>query len=183
MRSRNRPEDWERLFAPDARRRGGPLRVFFNSIIGLLVLGVIAGLVFGGVRLVERQRQLAEAQATAQTIMAEAATATRVAEDQAAAATRVAATAIAAQTPTAEPILGNTQIARGGNLRTEPRIANDTVVGLVWPGDQVVLFEEREVDGQRWYRLRVEQVAEPRGGNGVAAGTQGWVSALLLTPP
>jgi hypothetical protein len=79
-------------------------------------------------------------------------------------------------------MLGIGAVNSGGNLRSEPRVADDTVVGLIWPGDQITFLEQLDVDGQVWYRIQVTREAPNRGGAGVAVGTEGWASASLLSP-
>jgi hypothetical protein len=85
--------------------------------------------------------------------------------------------------PTEEPAIGAGAIVRGGNLRSEPRVADATIAGLVWAGDQIAFLERRVIDGLAWYRIRLIAPAAVRGGEGVAAGTTGWISSALLTRP
>jgi hypothetical protein len=73
-------------------------------------------------------------------------------------------------------------VLRGGNLRSAPRIVDDTVIGLIYPGDQVIFLEEQLVGGDSWFRIRVTDVAGDRSG-GVGPGTEGWASSILLSPP
>jgi hypothetical protein len=62
-------------------------------------------------------------------------------------------------------------------------VAPETVVGLIYPGDKITFLERRVVDGQTWFRIRVDQPATNRVGDGVPSGTEGWASALLLSTP
>jgi hypothetical protein len=180
--SKIRPGDWDRLFAPNASRRGGPLRALMTMLITLVLIVVVAA---GGLYLVRYRAQqtaslIATATAVAPTIQArETQTAAAVAN---ATATRVAqrtATVVAAQ----PQILGVGTVTNGGNLRSEPRVAPETVLGLVWPGDEIAFLEQRDVDGQVWFRIRVTREAGNRGGQGVPATTEGWASATLLSQP
>ncbi len=186
-----RSDDWDRLFAPNAPKRGGPLRALINLVGLALLLGALAA---GGVWLAgERQQQAERAAATATAYvgtvvprLTSVAGATQTVEAQGT-ATRVAlrtATAQAATSPavTLEPGIGSGEVVRGGNLRREPRIA-DNVVGLIYPGDQITFLERRTVGDQIWFRIRVDQPAPDRSGEGVPAGTEGWASALLLSTP
>jgi hypothetical protein len=194
--SKIRPDDWDRLFAPNAPRRGGPLRALGN----LLLLVVLLGLVAGGARFLigYREQQAASAAATAvafQTNVAPGLTA--AAAPTATALMQLTATRFTIQTATAAAALGTVVVTpvtpvaglgvgivtSGGNLRSEPRIASDTVMGLIWPGDQVAFVERREVDGQAWFHIQVLQPAPDRGGEGVPAGADGWASASLLSAP
>jgi hypothetical protein len=183
--SKIHPSDWDRLFAPNAPRRGGPLRAFVNIVI----TAVVVVLLFVGGRAALRYRDQRNANLIATATAAAATvyplqTATALARAEAT-ATRVAlrtATAIAAQ-PTAEPSLGIGVVTNGGNLRREPRLAPETVIGLIWPGDQIMFLERRDVEGQTWFRIRLAKAADNRGGEGVAPGTDGWASATLLSQP
>lgn len=180
-----RTDDWDRLFAPNAPRRGGPLRVLVTILltlgtIGLLAFGVRYGLAY-------REQQFAAASATA-TVSAATAyparTATALAQAQATAAQAAQRTAAAVTSlPTPEPALGEGVVVRGGNMRKEPRIAAETLLGLIWPGDQVRFLERRDVGGQAWFRIRVLKPADNRGGEGVAAGVDGWAAESLLSQP
>jgi hypothetical protein len=194
--SKIRHDDWDRLFAPNAPRRGGPLRV----LGAILLLFVLVGLAVGGGAffLERREQQLADASATAvafATNVAPGLTAsagpTATARVQLTATRFTIQTAQAAQalgTPIATPVtpvaeLGLGLVTAGGNLRSEPRIADETVIGLIWPGDEVAFVEQREVGGQLWFRIQVLQPAPDRGGQGVPAGADGWASATLLSQP
>ncbi len=183
MPAKIRPSDWDELFAPNAPRRGGPLRAFVNVLITLVFLLLIGGGVLFG--LIYRNTQIAAINATntavAPTIIA---IATQTAEARAqATATQIAAstaTAIAAL-PTPEPILGVGTVINGGNLRQEA--PNGQVIGLIWPGDTITFLQEQHVGGGTWFRIRVTQPAANRGGEGVAADTEGWASGTLLSEP
>jgi hypothetical protein len=182
--SKIRPTDWDRLFAPNAPRRGGPLRALANVLIALVIVvllgaGTIYAIRFQAKRVAD---QIATATAIAPTLQALNATAT--ATILSGTATREAqgtATAVARQPPATA--LGVGVVANGGNLRKEPRVAPDTVIGLIWPGDEIAFLEESLVGGQSWFRIRVTKPATNRGGQGVEAGTDGWASASLLSPP
>lgn len=189
-----RPDDWDRLFAPNAPKRGGPLRALINTVVLVLVLG---GLAIGGSWLVNERRQQAESLAATATAYVETvvpqltsvAAATQAVEAQGT-ATRLALRTATAQaqatvstTITPEPGIGNGEVVRGGNLRSEPRIVNETVIGLIYPGDKITFLERRIVGGQVWFRVRIDQPAADRAGEGVPAGTEGWASALLLSTP
>ena len=85
--------------------------------------------------------------------------------------------------PDSSAQLGVSEVIQGGNLRSEPRIADETVIGLIWIGDRVTLLEQGEIDGQRWYHVRVDSLATGHSGSSVAQGTIGWASAKLLAEP
>lgn len=103
----------------------------------------------------------------------------RTAEPTAAPPTDTPTAAPTSAGPTATPALRT--ILRGGNLRSEPRLGDDTVLGLVWPGDRVAVYEQRTLGATSWLRVQIEQPAAKRGGAGAEAGAGGWISALLLT--
>jgi hypothetical protein len=187
-----RPDDWDRLFAPNAPKRGGPLRALVNLVVFAFIIGA---LIIGGAWLVNERQQQAERFAATATAFVETvipqrtgiAAATQTVEAQGT-ATRIAlrtATAQAAVAPgaTLEAGIGSGEVVRGGNLRREPRVAPETVVGLIYPGDKITFLERRVVDGQTWFRIRVDQPATDRVGDGVPSGTEGWASALLLSTP
>ena len=187
-----RSDDWDRLFAPNAPKRGGPLRAFINLMLFAFLLGALA---LGGVWVVrERQRQAERLAATATAYvgtvvpqLTSVAGATQTVEAQGT-ATRIAlrtatAQVVANPSGTPEPGIGSGEVVRGGNLRREPRVAPETVVGLIYPGDRITFLERRVVGDQVWFRIRVDQAAADRSGEGVPAGTEGWASALLLSTP
>lgn len=188
MPSKIRPDDWDKLFAPGAPRRGGPLRTLVNVILAVTFVALLVGGAAFVLNYSNQQRATAQALATA--AMATAApqqTATAEAASLAT-ATRYAirtATAIARLTPqvAGEPAIGIGVVTRSGNLRSEPLVADTTVIGLIWAGDEVTLLEQRDVDGQTWFRVRLDRPAQNRSGEGVAAGSSGWASALLLSQP
>jgi hypothetical protein len=178
-----RPGDWDRLFAPNAPRRGGPLRALVNVLITFLVIALIgAGSVFA---VNYRNQRIASLNATAQVVAptliaqatARAAAATATVAARAAART---ATAVAKQ-PTPVPSLGAGLVTNGGNLRKDP--PRGEVIGLLWIGDEVTFLQEQQVGGQTWFRIRLTKPAANRGGEGVAPGTEGWASATLLSQP
>lgn len=187
MPPRADPRDWDRLFRPGAPKRGGPLRalstlLIVGAAIGLLVGGAFFALRFG----VERTRTSNATTATA------AITATARAEATATAAvarTATAAAALAAVTSTSEPtpapaIIGRGSVIGGGNLRREPVVAPETVIGQICPGDQVDFLEERTLgDGARWFRITITQVTADCTPERVSLGSQGWASGLLLSEP
>jgi hypothetical protein len=151
--------DWDRLFSPHAPRRRGPIALFITMTLGLCFLGVVmVGSGFG-------------ARKYGEYIDARALTATPLWREYYAQQTATAQ----AQSITPTPAETRASVVNGGNLRSEPRIAPETIVGQVAPGDVVVLLEQRTVETAVWHRVRV---AEPKGA--LAAGTEGWISETLL---
>lgn len=185
MPAKIRPDDWDRLFAPDAPRRGGPLAALVHVLVALLLIGLLGAGGFYAWAVREQQLAVrAAAIATATTVAATegpAQTATAASIEN---ATSVVETAtVLALTPTAVEGLGVGVVISGGNLRSEPRIADDTQIGLIWPGDQIVFLEELLVGGTSWFRIRVIAPAPDRAGEGVPADTEGWASGTLLSSP
>jgi hypothetical protein len=72
-------------------------------------------------------------------------------------------------------------VNNGGNLRSEPRIAPDTVLGQVCPGDTLEVLEQQQSGGILWYRIRISQTAEDCHPERVDVGTAGWLSSILVT--
>jgi hypothetical protein len=86
-------------------------------------------------------------------------------------------------TPTQAPAdaQGSAQVINGGNLRSEPRIAPDTVIGQVCPGDTAEVLQQQQAAGILWYRIRIATTAVDCHPERVATGTEGWLSSILLT--
>jgi DNA-binding transcriptional regulator YdaS (Cro superfamily) len=181
------PRDWDRLFRRGVPQRGGPLRalgvlLIVGATLGLLGGGAIFALRFG----VERTRLNNAATATA----AVTATAQAIASaTEAAARTATAQAALAAVTPTSVPeptavIIGRGSVLAGGNLRSEPVVVPETVIGQVCPGDQIDFLEERVVgENARWFRIVLTQLAADCTPERAPLGREGWVSSTLLSAP
>lgn len=179
------PRDWDRLFRPNAPRRGGPLRALSNLLIAFVVLGLLGGAAFFALRFgLDRARQ-----AVAMTQVAIETNNAQVLAQRTAAAERTAsaiAAATAAATPTAAPetLLGRGSVVAGGNLRSAPEVSPETVIGQICPGDQVDFLEQATAaDGAIWYRIRVTQQGQNCSAQQVTVGSLGWASSTLLSPP
>jgi hypothetical protein len=187
--SKIRPGDWDYFFGPKAPRRGGPLRALSN----LLIFGVVLALLgVGGVFALRsygeqqtRVQQTAVAVATNNVIELQARTARALStrEARTAVAAQQQSTAAAAATPTVVAALGVGAVVAGGNLRSEPRVAPETVIGLIFPGDEVAFLEQQSTEAGPWFRIRITRAAPARGDGAVAEGAEGWASASLLSPP
>jgi hypothetical protein len=173
------PRDWERLFS-GRRRRRGPLRTLVTALVGgLLILGLISAAPFI-LRQIEISREVMRPTQIALQTREARATAQRTATQQ----STLTPTPIPSPTATPPPIIGRARVINGGNIRSEPRIAAETVIGQVCVGDQVELLAEETLAGNnRWYRLRVVATANDCAPQRVKAGTEGWVSATLLSQP
>ncbi len=178
MPPRARPQDWERYFGPGAPRRGGPLRALANLLIAgtaltLLVGGGLVAVRFG----LERARVSAGATASAIETSNAAVLATRTARALASATPPLSSTPVPA-------IIGRGSVLAGGNLRSEPRIATETVIGQICPGDAIEFLEQRTAaDGATWYRIRVIASGGECSPQRVSVGSLGWASATLLSEP
>jgi hypothetical protein len=134
----------------------------------------------------ERARQSAAANASIVETSNAAVIATKTARAQVLAGSTATAAAVVAATPTALPetLLGRGSVTNGGNMRKEPRVADETVIGQVCVGDKIDFLEERALaDGARWYRIRLTEAAGACTAQRVTVGSIGWVSATLLTKP
>lgn len=181
MPARIDPRDWDRLFRPNAPRRGGPLRALGNMLFVGVVLAVFAvGFTFA-LRAASIYQERQAAQSTAQAEV-EATNAARVESTQAA---RIAAATATAETGVPQEAIGvSSVIVPGGNLRSEPVVADNTVIGQICRGDQVVLLEEQTTDTGLWYRIRVTGLGEDcEASQRLGVDAQGWVSNTLLGPP
>ncbi len=71
----------------------------------------------------------------------------------------------------------------GGNLRTEPRIAPETVQAQVCPGDQLALLEQQETNGIVWLHVSVVAVESDCVDGRAAIQSDGWLSSVLVSEP
>ncbi len=171
MPSKIRPDDWDRLFAPNAPRRGGPLRALITILVTVVVIVLLgAGAVYG---LNYRQERFAQAAATATAFAPTAAairTATAVVYEQAT-ATLVTALTATAQAKLAIPTPAGglaATVANGGNVREAP--INGRPLAQVNAGETVQLLAKTK-DGS-WLKISFA-----RSGTTIT----GWVSRTLLT--
>ena len=167
MPSKMNPNDWDRLFAPNAPRRGGPLRAFVNIFLTLVLLALISGVTIFLLNV--RSQRLAQAVATA---TAAAATAIPLRTATAQAYLNATATVVAARTATAEakatPVPLTASVANGGNVREAP--VNGRPIGQLNAGETVQLVEKNQ--DSSWFK-----VTYTRNGQSIT----GWVSKTLLT--
>jgi len=76
-----------------------------------------------------------------------------------------------------------TNVINGGNLRTEPRLAPETILGQVCPGDQVEVLTQQQALGALWYRVRITNTVLDCHPKRVPLNSEGWLSSSLLAPP
>jgi hypothetical protein len=179
---KNNPNDWDRLFRSNAPRRGGPLRALANLLfVGVVVL-LLGGALFFGLRFgLDQARRSAAATA----VQVETSNAMVIATRTARAITETALTAPPTTTPTAAApqVIGSAGVLTVGNLRSQPVVAADTVLGQICPGDRLEVFEEAPgAEGATWYRARVAEVGDSCSAQRVSLGTVGWASSTLLSP-
>jgi Tfp pilus assembly protein PilX len=169
--SKIRPNDWDRLFAPNASRRGGPLRALLTILITVIVIALLgAGTAYA---LNLRQERFAQAVATATAFAPTAAairTATALVEQQATATLVTALTATAqAKLATPTPMGGlAATVANGGNVREAP--ISGRPLDQVNAGETVRLLAKTSDGG--WLKVTYAR-------NG--ATITGWISRTLLT--
>lgn len=83
--------------------------------------------------------------------------------------------------PTVPPDAPIGVINTSDNLRTEPRIADDTVIGPVCPGDTVAILDEQQPGDVLWYRLQVTSLDGDCHPARVRANQEGWISSVMVT--
>jgi type II secretory pathway pseudopilin PulG len=179
------PRDWDRLFRDNAPRRGGPLRILLNLLIAGLMLGLIAAAVVLSISGFSTARSNTAATQSANATNVVVILATRTAQALERTATSAA---LVIPTPTAQPSptpwIGSGTVLNGGNLRSEPIIAEDTIIGQICPGDRIDFLEQRDVaENNAWYRIRVIETAGDCTPQRVTVGSSGWASATLLSTP
>ncbi|PDV98846.1 SH3 domain-containing protein [Candidatus Chloroploca asiatica] len=178
------PSDWDRLFRPQVHQRGGLLRALAN----LLMVGVVIALLFGGaflgLRLRDAQIEARIATATAVVATNEALIMLRSTQEARDATATVEALTVPSPAPAPADSLGLGTVIAGGNLRSEPLVVPETVLGQICVGDQVVFLQEQNfADGVRWYQIRLLSTAADCTPERVPVETVGWASSLLLSPP
>lgn len=179
------PRDWDRLFRPGAPRRGGPLRALANVLLLFVVLGLVGGAAFFALRFgLEQARE----NATATEHAIETANAGVMATRTARALEATATTAAVASAPTPETaqltVIGRGTVLAGGNLRSEPVVSPDTIIGQICAGDAIEFIDQRTLDdGSLWYRIRITTAPESCSAQRVTVGSLGWASSSLLSAP
>jgi hypothetical protein len=69
------------------------------------------------------------------------------------------------------------------NLRTDPRVADNTRQAILCPADSVEYLMQQTVEDLVWYRVRVLQLAADRNAQRAPAGTEGWASSKVVSAP
>lgn len=154
--------DWDYFFGPHAPRRKGPIALFVTLT---LVLVFVVALYMGGSFGLRRYDRYVAAQALTATPLWAQYYVQQTATAQA-----------AAVTPTPAPTSAATATVNAvSNLRSEPRIAPETVLGQMAAGDVVIILENRAVGAATWFRVRVQTTT-----GALAPNTEGWISSTLI---
>jgi hypothetical protein len=168
--SKIRPDDWDRLFAPNAPRRGGPFRALVNIVIAVVVVALLSGGAVYAVGYREKRFEQAVVAATSAAATAhpqQTATAQAYAEATATLVAARTATAVAKlPTPTPEGALLAT-VFNGGNVREAP--VNGRPLDQINAGETVQLLEKTRDGG--WFKVTYARNGAP---------ITGWVSRTLL---
>lgn len=141
MPSKMRPDDWDRLFAPNTRRRGGPLRALINILIAVLAVALLGvGATFAvGLRQQRVEQAYATATAYAPTEAAIRAATAQVKQNATATIAAALAATASAKAPTNLPEGALTaRVSNGGNVRQAPvdgqpldQVRADEIVRLI----------------------------------------------------
>lgn len=165
-----------------ADRRG---RVLLGGGLALVLI-TMCGLGSGGTPNANSNRSrssVGQAVAAAPNNLQHAAKATPTSSPKASATVAVpTATAIPPTlTPTAAPPVG--QAIKSGNMRSAPKIANDTVLGQLCADDELEYVSRQEIDDDLWYLVRVTKRPVECGQSAVEVGSEGWVNTILVSKP
>jgi hypothetical protein len=167
--SKINPNDWDTFFSSSGPRRSGPLGVFVRTVVVLAVVGGIAyGLSMFNAQLQAKkavQEQTTLALAPTRTALAFANMLERTAQAQ----------------PTAKPNLPTGRVLAQAPLRKEPNEGSGSS-GLVNPNDSIYYIESRDVEGQLWWNIQLNERANTAI-EGAEPGAQGWVPASSVTQP
>jgi hypothetical protein len=71
-------------------------------------------------------------------------------------------------------------VNNGGNFRSAPSLTAGSVLGQICPGDSVSVLQQQQAEGILWYQVEVTTLAADCHPERVAAGTQGWLSSVLV---
>jgi hypothetical protein len=92
-------------------------------------------------------------------------------------------TAVATATPEPVRAMPTGQVLLVSNLRTDPRVADNTRQAILCPNDSVEYLMQQTVEDLVWYRVRVLQVAADCNPGRAPAGTEGWASSNVVSAP
>lgn len=156
--------DWDVFFSAHPPRRKGPIALFVTMTLVLCFITVLlVGANFG------KQRYDVY-------LAGQALTATPLWKEYYIQQTATARAQAVTPTPEATAV-STVRVSNGGNVRSEPRIAPETVVGQVASGDTVTILESRNQSDGLWHRVQVVTTA-----GALKPNTEGWISDTLLRP-
>lgn len=75
------------------------------------------------------------------------------------------------------------QSERVANVRSAPRVADDTVIGKLCPGDSLEYVSMQQVGDELWFRVRVASIGADCDPQRASVGLEGWAAASVLAEP
>jgi hypothetical protein len=81
------------------------------------------------------------------------------------------------------PMTQTGQVLLVSNLRTDPRVADNTRQAILCPDDSVEYLRQETVEDLVWYRVRVVKPAADCHVRRAPAGTEGWASSNVVSAP
>lgn len=73
-------------------------------------------------------------------------------------------------------------VANGGNLRSEPRLADETILAQVCPEDELAILAEEQAADIRWVQIEVLQIRGNCSDTRAQPAMIGWLSSVLIGP-
>ncbi|NJL05873.1 MAG: hypothetical protein HC911_13405 [Chloroflexaceae bacterium] len=73
-------------------------------------------------------------------------------------------------------------VANGGNLRSEPRLADETILAQVCPADELAILAEEQAADIRWVQVEVLQITGDCSDTRAQPAMIGWLSSVLVGP-
>ncbi len=73
-------------------------------------------------------------------------------------------------------------VANGGNLRSEPRLADETIVAQVCPADELAILAEEQAADIRWVQVEVLRITGDCSDTRAQPAMIGWLSSVLVGP-
>jgi hypothetical protein len=71
-------------------------------------------------------------------------------------------------------------VTRGGSLRSEPRLALDTTIAYVCPGDEVQVLAEQQENQRTWLHIRVLAPSSDCATTHAMTNAEGWVDESVV---
>lgn len=73
-------------------------------------------------------------------------------------------------------------VANGGNLRSEPRLADETILAQVCPADELAILAEEQAADIRWVQVEVLRITGDCSDTRAQPAMIGWLSSVLVGP-